>query len=93
MQAIVKLFYKQFTVSHDPVKASSSEDILHWFNEQLIYYGQARWSIRGIKWKNIKARLNLTNITWGRCGAVNSKHSVSPQLPTLHVKRKLFEEY
>ena len=88
----MKLFYKQFTASHDPHKASSSEDILHWFNEQLLYYGQARWAVRGIKWRNIKTRLNLSDAMWERCEVVNSKLLKSPKLPTIRVKRKLFEQ-
>ena len=86
----MKLFYKQFRVSHDPLKAIASEEILYWFNEQLMYYGQARWNARGKKWRSIRASLSLGNVKYEKCEAVNNKRSTMPQLSTLCAKRKLF---
>ena len=91
----MKLFYKQFTVSHDlhnTIISSSSEEILQWFNKQLVYYGQARWQAKGRQWRSIKARLNLSNIRWKKhqTAAVNNKPSV-PLSSLRHVKRRLFE--
>ena len=89
----MNLFYKQFTVSHDPYNTtiSSSEEILRWFNKQLVYYGQARWQVKGQQWKSIEARLNLGNIRWKKrqTAAVNNKPSV-PLSSLRHVKRRLF---
>ena len=90
----MKLFYKQFTVSHDPYNTtiSSTEEILRWFNKQLMYYGQAKWQAKGRQWRSIKARLNLGNIRWKKrqTAAVNNKPSV-PLSSLRHVKRRLFE--
>lgn len=91
----MKLFYKQFTVSHDPhnTTGSSNEEILQWFNKQLVYYGQARWQAKGPQWRSVQARLNLSNIRWKKrqaAAVVRNKPSV-PLSSLRHVKRKLFE--
>ena len=88
----MKLFYKQFTVSHGPLNTTtSSEEILRWFNKQLVHYGQARWQAKGRQWRSVKTRLDLGNIRWEKIqiATVNNKPSIP--LASLRVKRRLFE--
>ena len=88
----MKSFYKQFTVSHDPLNtAVSSAEILRWFNKQLVHYG-ARWQAKRRQWRSVKTRLDLDNIRWEKIQvtAVNNKPSI-PLASLQRVKRRLYE--
>ena len=66
----------------------SSETLLDWFNEQLLFNGQDMWEITEKRWSYVKEKLDFYVIQWTKC---KSPTVVSKMPPSLcNVKRKLF---
>jgi len=75
------------------VEGKDNKEILEWFNELLVHYGQARWTVKGKKWRSVEERLKLSNMKWKKQEVFDNKSlTLLPSLSaSLSVKRKLFE--